>query len=94
MPTTKKQEPSQATILDGSIGPELAGLLADRLNPKCKRSNMDITKSNLTMLLVEGDSPKCTLSRADKVEPILDTPQIKKEKPSQEELWVENVLSK
>ena len=55
---------------------------------------MDITKSNLTMLLVEGDSPKCTLSRADKVEPILDTPQIKKEKPSQEELWVENVLSK
>ena len=55
---------------------------------------MDITKSSLTMLLVKGDNPRSTLSRADEVEPILDTPQTKKEKPSQEELWAENVLSK
>lgn len=94
MPTAKKQKSSQATILDEGIDSKLAELLAEGLDPKCKKSRIDIARSSLTVLLVDDESSGCTPSRADKGRSIHEMPQIKKLGPDWEELWGKNELPK
>ena len=94
MPTAEKQKSSQATILDESIDSKLAALLAEGLDPKCKKSRIDITRSSLTVLLVDGESSRCTRSRGDRGRSIHEMPQTKKLGPDREELWGKNGLPK